>query len=252
MIVTFLGTGTSQGVPVIACRCRVCKSEDALDKRLRTSVHISTPTASLVIDTSPDFRQQMLRENIVRLDAVLFTHPHRDHVAGLDDVRSYNFVQKQAMPLYGSKEVIEYLKCEFHYAFENDYPGVPQFEIHEITGKPMIISGTTVLPFDVMHYKMRVNGFRIDDFTYITDANHIPTETFRKIEGTHTLVINALHKTQHISHFNLKQALEVIAQVNPKKAFLTHISHNMGLHHEVEKELPGNVYLAYDGLQIEV
>ncbi len=252
MIITFLGTGTSQGVPVIACACRVCRSDDPLDKRLRASVHIATETCSLVIDSGPDFRQQMLRENITRLDAVLLTHQHRDHIAGLDDVRSYNFLQRQPMPVYGNNAVLEYLKCEYHYAFENNYPGVPQFDIHEITGTPLTISGTTILPIEVKHHKLPVYGFRVGDFTYITDANYIPPESAKKIKGSRILVINALHRSPHISHFNLMQALEEIKKLKPERAYLTHVSHHMGLHREVEKELPENVHLAYDGLKIEI
>ena len=252
MIITFLGTGTSQGVPVIACKCRVCKSRDPLDKRLRTSVHIATGSCSMVIDAGPDFRQQMLRENITRLDAVLITHQHRDHVAGLDDVRSYNFIQHMPMPVYGNKEAMEYLKCEFHYAFENDYPGVPQLDLREIKGDPLNISGIQVLPVEVKHHRMSVFGFRIRDFTYITDANFIPPGSLKKISGTRTLVINALRKEPHISHFNLSQALEVIEDLKPERAYLTHISHRMGLHRDVERELPAHVHLAYDGLKIEV
>ncbi len=252
MIITFLGTGTSQGVPVIACNCNVCKSEDRLDKRLRASVHIAAGACSLVIDSGPDFRQQMLRESISRLDAVLLTHQHRDHIAGLDDVRSYNFIQRQPMPVYGSRAVLEYLKCEYHYAFENNYPGVPQFDMHEIKGDPLNICGITVLPIEVKHHKLPVYGFRIGGFTYITDANFIPPESVEKIKGTHTLVINALHRSPHISHFNLEQALKEIEKLKPERAYLTHISHHMGLHREVEKELPENVHLAYDGLKIEI
>ncbi len=252
MIITFLGTGTSQGVPVIACNCKVCRSDDPFNRRLRSSVHIVHNSTSLVIDSGPDFRQQMLRENISRLDAVLLTHQHRDHIAGLDDVRSFNFIQHSAMPVYGSQPVIDQLKLEFHYAFENSYPGVPQFDIHEITEKPLDISGISVLPIEFAHYQMPVYGFRIEDFTYITDANYISPESYKKIKGTNILVINALHKTRHISHFNLQQALEVIDKIHPKQAYLTHISHNMGLHQEVEKELPNHVHLAYDGLKIEI
>lgn len=252
MTITFLGTGTSQGVPVIACNCKVCRSADPVNKRLRSSVHIAHKSASVVIDAGPDFRQQILRENIIRLDAVLLTHQHRDHIAGLDDIRSFNFIQQCAMPVYGSQPVIDQLKCEFHYAFEKNYPGVPQFDIHKITAKPINISGINILPIEFMHYKMPIYGFRIEDFTYITDANYISPESFKKIEGTSILVINALHKTRHISHFNLQQALEIVDKLGPKQAYLTHISHNMGLHREVEKELPKNVHLAYDGLKIEI
>ncbi len=249
--VTFLGTGTSQGVPVIACTCPVCTSPKAQDKRLRTSVHIQTEDLSLVIDTGPDFRQQMLLSQVQHLDAVLFTHEHKDHTAGLDDIRAFNFKQKQDIPIYASEQVLAQLKREFAYIFaEHKYPGIPSVETFTIENKAFQIKNTTLLPIRVMHYKLPVFGFRIDNFTYITDANYIAPEEIDKIRGTEVLVINALQKESHISHFTLAQALEMVAEIAPKQAYLVHMSHRMGLHEEVSKELPSGVAFAYDGLVV--
>ena len=221
-----------------------------MDKRLRTSALVQTDGLNIIIDSGPDFRLQVLRSGIQKLDAILFTHQHRDHVAGLDDVRSFNFKQKKAMPIYGNELVIEQLRREFHYVFEKKYPGIPQLEIHRIDKKPFSVLGLPVTPIEVLHHKLPVLGFRIKDFTYITDANTIPEKELEKIVGTKTLVLNALQKDDHISHFTLDEALKVIEMIQPKKAYLTHISHKMGLHEEVSKELPPNVFLAYDGLSL--
>lgn len=247
---TFLGTGTSQGVPVIACDCEVCKSIHSRDKRLRTSVLIQTEDLNLIIDSGPDFRQQVLRSKLTKLDAILFTHQHRDHLAGLDDVRSFNFIQQKAMPIYGNELVIEQIRREFHYVFESKYPGIPQLEIHQIDNSGFNIKGLQITPIEVLHHKLPVLGFRIHDLTYITDANSIPEQEFDKIQGSKILVINALQKDDHISHFTLDEALKVIEIIKPEKAYLTHISHKMGLHANVSKELPSNIFLAYDGLTI--
>jgi phosphoribosyl 1,2-cyclic phosphate phosphodiesterase len=249
-IVTFLGTGTSQGVPVIGCQCKVCKSKDSRDKRLRTSVLLEIGNLNLIIDTGPDFRYQVLRAGLTRLDAILYTHEHRDHLAGLDDVRSYNYLQQSAMPIYGNNRVIEQIKKEFHYVFESSYPGIPQLEIREIGNEPFFIENLHIQPIQVLHHKLPVFGFRFMDFTYITDANIIPEAEFYKLEGTKTLVLNALQKDDHISHFTLQEALDVIARVKPERAYLIHISHKMGLHEQITGELPPNVMLAYDGLCI--
>lgn len=252
MNLTFLGTGTSQGVPVIACDCHVCKSTHAKDNRLRTAALIETGHLKIIIDSGPDFRAQVLRAGIKKLDAILFTHQHRDHVAGLDDVRSFNFKQKKAMPIYGNELVMDQIKREFHYAFDNDYPGIPQLEMHQIDNRPFRIEGLSILPIEVLHHKLPVFGFRIKDFTYITDANSIPDKEIEKIAGSKTLVLNALQRDDHISHFTLDEALKMIDRIQPEKAFLTHISHNMGIHHEVSKELPPNVFLAYDSLSVTI
>lgn len=253
MKITFLGTGTSQGVPVIACNCEVCRSLDYRDKRLRVAVHIATEGKSLVIDAGPDFRQQMLRARIHTLDAVIFTHEHKDHTAGLDDVRAYNFHQKRDMPVYGRLQVLDQIKREFAYAFaEIRYPGIPQISLFPITNQAFNIDGVAITPIEVLHYKLPVFGYRIGDFTYITDVNFISEEEKQKLSGSKVLVIGALQKEKHLSHFTLSEALQLIEEIAPTKAYLTHISHRMGLHRLVEEELPANVHLAYDGLTIEL
>lgn len=249
---TFLGTGTSQGVPVISCECDVCQSQNSKDKRLRTSILVSVDDKNIVIDTGPDFRQQMLTNDVKMVDAVLFTHEHKDHVAGLDDIRSYNFKSKKDMNVYASLRVQEALKREFAYIFADyKYPGVPQVQLHEISNEPFELCGTAVTPIDVMHYKLPVKGFRISNLTYITDANYISDTEKEKIKGSDVLVINALRREHHISHFTLSEALELIEELKPKKAYLTHISHLLGKHDEVSKELPAHVEIAYDGLKID-
>ncbi|MBW3544664.1 MAG: MBL fold metallo-hydrolase [Bacteroidetes bacterium] len=251
MVITFLGTGTSQGVPVIGCTCQVCQSLDFRDKRLRTSLHLQVEGKSLVFDTGPDFRQQMLRQRIHQLDAVIFTHEHKDHTAGLDDVRAYNFRQKKDMPIYGHPRVIKQLKQEFAYAFATHrYPGVPLLEVHEIGNEPFSIDGTTLLPIEVFHYQLPVLGFRIGDFTYITDANSIADAEKEKIKGSKVLVLNALQQQSHISHFNLQEATALAEELGAEQTYFTHISHRMGLHQEVNPQLPPGISLAYDGLSI--
>ncbi|MBL7851924.1 MAG: MBL fold metallo-hydrolase [Cyclobacteriaceae bacterium] len=249
MKITLLGTGTSQGVPVIGCGCEVCRSLDYRDKRLRTSVHLAVGAQSLIIDTGPDFRQQMLREDIRRLDAVIFTHSHKDHTAGLDDVRAYNFLQKMDMPVYGHAYVLQQLTSEYAYAFgPHRYPGIPQLKLHAITDEPFVVGDTTITPLPVMHLNMPVYGFRVKDFSYITDANAVSDMALDRLRGTRVLVLNALQREKHVSHFNLEEALMMAARIGAEKTYLTHISHKMGLHKEVEKELPAGVALAYDGL----
>jgi phosphoribosyl 1,2-cyclic phosphate phosphodiesterase len=250
--VTFLGTGTSQGVPVIGCKCSVCTSGDEKDKRLRSSVLIELDHTHIVVDTGPDFRQQMLRSNVDKLDAVLFTHEHRDHIAGLDDIRAYNFIQQQPMDVYAEERVIRALNYEFPYIFaEKKYPGVPQLNVNIISNLPFHINEITIIPIRVMHYRLPVLGFRIDQFAYITDANFISEEEMEKLIGVKHLVINALRKEKHISHYSLDQALQLIHQLSPKRAYITHISHQMGIHSEMQKELPPHVSLAYDELSVE-
>ncbi|MEM7106837.1 MAG: MBL fold metallo-hydrolase [Bacteroidota bacterium] len=253
MTITFLGTGTSQGVPVIACQCKVCQSLDFRDKRLRTSVHIDVEGKSFVIDTGPDFRQQMLREKIQSIDAVIFTHEHKDHTAGLDDVRAFNFKQKKHIPIYARNVVLTQLKREFSYIFaEVKYPGAPQIETNELDGQPLTIAGIEFIPIEVMHYKLPVYGFRVKDFTYITDANAISKSEINKIKGSQVLVLNALQKEDHISHFNLKEALEMAEIIGAEKTYFTHISHKMGSHKSIESILPQNVFLAHDGLKVTI
>lgn len=252
MKVTFLGTGTSQGVPVIGCTCEVCRSLDYRDKRLRTSAHVEVDGLSLVIDTGPDFRQQMLRENIRRIDSVIFTHAHRDHTAGLDDVRAYNFLQEMDMPVYGKTEVLEQLRTEYAYAFGKvTYPGIPRLEMREINLTRFNINGTHITPLPVKHMNLPVLGFRINNLCYITDANFIPDETLEKMEGTEVLVLNALQKEKHVSHFNIEEAIAQVERIKPRRTYFTHISHKLGLHADISKELPVNISLAYDGLQVE-
>lgn len=251
MTITFLGTGTSQGVPVIGCICEVCTSLDFRNKRLRSSIQLEIEGQSFVVDTGPDFRQQMLRERVKRIDAILFTHAHRDHTAGLDDVRAYNFMQKMDMPVYARQQVLEQLKIEYSYAFDkNSYPGIPRLLLHEIDQDPFLINGVSILPLPVMHLKLPVLGFRFKHFSYITDANYISDETIQKLKGTKVLVLNALQREPHISHFNLSEALETVERIAPELTYFTHISHKLGLHGDVSKELPDNIMLAYDGMQI--
>lgn len=253
MRITFLGTGTSQGVPVIGCSCEVCLSLDFRDKRLRSSIHIQEQQNSFVIDTGPDFRNQLLRERIHTLDAVIFTHQHKDHTAGLDDVRPFNFRQNQFMPIYGRDSVIEQLKKEFTYAFsDSKYPGVPMLTPHIIQNTAFEIKGTTFTPIEVMHYRLPVFGYRIHDFTYITDAKTISDEEKRKIAGSKVIVVNALQKGAHISHFTLSEAVAFLEEMQPEKAYLTHLSHTMGKHKEVERQLPEFIKLAFDGLTLDV
>lgn len=250
--VTVLGSGTSQGVPVIACNCHVCTSPKKKDNRLRCSVLLEIEGRNFVIDAGPDFRQQMLKFKVKSLEAVLFTHEHKDHMAGLDDVRAFNFIEKRDMDIYCSKAVETALRREYHYAFSDDkYPGIPQLNIINIENKPFQISGEIpVVPVEVMHYFMPVFGFRIGDFAYITDAKTVEPEEIKKLKGVKVLIVNALRREPHISHFNLEEALAFINEVKPEKAYLTHISHMFGTHEEIEKELPENVFAAYDGLKL--
>ncbi len=249
--ITILGSGTSQGVPVIACDCDVCLSIDTKDKRLRSSILVTSGDKNVVIDTGPDFRQQMLRANVKTLEGVVYTHEHSDHVMGMDDIRSYNFAQKKDMELYCSVDVEEAIKRVFSYVFRtNPYPGIPKVKIVSIENKPFEVAGIPFEPIEVMHYQMPVFGFRIKDFAYITDAKTIALEEKNKLKGVKVLIVNALHKREHISHFNLEEALAFIEEIQPEQAYLTHISHYMGKHEEVEPSLPANVRIAHDGLEI--
>jgi phosphoribosyl 1,2-cyclic phosphate phosphodiesterase len=251
--VTFLGTGTSQGVPVIACTCAVCRSTNPKDKRLRSSVMIEENDNVFVIDTGPDFRQQMLREDVRKLDAIIYTHEHKDHTAGMDDVRAFNYVSDAPANLYATIRVQEALKREFAYVFSGeDYPGIPRIKFHTINSEPFDINGTHFIPIEVFHMNLPVLGFRTGKFTYITDANRIPEKEMKKIEGSEVIVLNALRREPHISHFNLEEAIEILEELAPKKAYLIHISHQLGLHDEMDKELPGFIRCAYDGLSFEI
>ena len=253
MKITFLGTGTSQGVPLISCSCNVCLSDDSRDKRLRTSILIEENGKTIIIDTGPDFRQQMLRENVSSLNAVVFTHEHKDHTAGFDDIRAFNYVHKKKMDVYASARVQEALRREFAYIFSDfKYPGVPEVNLHLLENKLTVIEGIDFLPIEVIHYKLPVFGFRIKDFTYITDANYITDTEKEKIKGTKILVLNALRREPHISHYTLEQAVQLVKELKPEKAYFTHISHQLGLHADVQEELPSGIELAYDGFKIEL
>ena len=253
MVVTITGSGTSQGVPVIGCECKVCLSNNKKDKRLRSSVHILYKEKSIVIDTGPDFRQQMINNNIKNLDAVLFTHEHKDHVAGLDDVRPFNFIQKKPIDIFCNHQVFMALKREFHYIFDAkfQYPGIPKINRYEISKKKFFIDEKIkVEPIEVMHYKLPVLGFRIENFAYVTDAKTISINEKEKLNNLDLLIINALRVKEHLSHFNLEEALSLIKELEPKKAILTHISHYMGLHDDVQNTLPENIYVGYDNQKI--
>lgn len=248
---TFLGTGTSQGVPLIGCKCEVCQSPDPKDQRLRSSLMIESAGSRVVIDTGPDFRQQMLREKVDALDSVVFTHEHKDHIAGLDDVRAFNYIQKKAMDVYGTERVQTALKREFFYIFTGDnYPGIPKINLHTITDEPFSIAGIPFIPIPVMHMNLPVLGFKIGDFSYITDANSISESSKEIIYKSEVLVLNALRKEKHVSHFTLDEAIDLIKELKPKEAFLTHISHQLGKHSEVELSLPSHIHLAFDGLRV--
>lgn len=252
--ITFLGTGTSQGVPVIGSKHPVCLSEDSRDKRLRVSVLVSWGDKNFVIDCGPDFRQQMLTNKVASLDGILFTHEHSDHTAGIDDIRPFFFKQGD-IPIFAHKRVVKALKKRFSYIFDEKdrYPGAPAVEINYVKkGVEFALGGKTIIPVQAMHNRLKVFGYRIDDFTYLTDVKSIADKEFDKLKGTKILVINALRKEAHHSHFNLEEALDFVAKLKPKKAYFTHISHTMGFHGEVEESLPENVYLAYDNLTVEI
>jgi len=252
--ITFLGTGTSQGVPVIACGCRVCTSTNKKDNRLRSSIMVAgTVAGNIVVDTTPDFRYQMLRANVKHLEAVLITHSHKDHIAGMDDIRAFNFFQQRHIDIYASEFSQEIIMREFAYAFaEHKYPGIPEINLKTIDEDPFDVNGFTIMPVKVMHHKMPVLGFRFGDFTYITDANFISEEEKDKIRGSKVLVLNALRMEKHISHFTLGEAIALAQELNIPQVYFTHISHQLGLHDEVTALLPPGMALAYDGLEVEL
>lgn len=251
--VTFLGTGTSQGVPPIGCTSEVCLSSNPKDKRLRSSIHIEVEGLSIVIDAGPDFRYQMIRAGIRKIDALLFTHEHRDHTAGLDDIRPYNYLQEDHLDVYCTKHVLNTFKQQYHYIFdEKPYPGIPLIRFHQIENKPFEVRGIPIIPIEVMHFKLPVLGFRIGTFTYITDANYIAEEEQIKAKGSKHLVLNALRRESHISHFTLDEAVTQAKKIGAEQTWFTHMSHQIGLHDEVNAELPSNMQLAYDGQILEM
>jgi phosphoribosyl 1,2-cyclic phosphate phosphodiesterase len=252
--IEFLGTGTSQGVPVIACSCSVCSSEDPRDKRLRTSALVRVDGVTLLIDAGPDMRQQMLRAKVMEIDAVLLTHEHMDHVAGIDELRSFNFHMQRPMHIHANPATNAAVRRMFHYAFaEKDrYPGVPELVLHDLDGSEVEIAGVSIQPIEVLHHRMAVLGFRIGPLAYITDAKTIAQNELDKIRGVDVLVLNVLRKKEHISHLNLAEAMRLVDIIGPRQVYFTHISHLLGSHSEVSTELPSGVELAYDGLRVNV
>ncbi len=252
MKITFLGTGTSQGIPVIGCRCRVCTSADEKDKRLRSSVLIEQQGRVAVIDSGPDFRQQMLRAGVNRLDALLLTHEHKDHIAGMDDIRAFNFIMKEKVNVYATARVQQAIRREFPYIFDQvKYPGIPEINLHTIDQNPFVAAGMQFIPVEVTHYLMPVYGFRTGEFTYITDAKSIPEKEMEKIRGCHTIVLNALRLQTHVAHLTLNEAVTLLEQLNCRRGLLTHISHQLGCHEEINAMLPPHIRCAYDGLVLE-
>lgn len=251
---TFLGTGTSGGVPVLTCQCPVCQSVDFRDKRLRTSLLIRNQNQAVVIDTGPDFRQQALRARLLQLQGVVFTHEHKDHTAGLDDVRPYNYFYGQKnLPIYGRSQVLDQLKREYAYAFADEkYPGIPLLEPHIIHGQPFEVAGIPFEPIEVMHHKLPVFGFRIGQLAYVTDANYISDASLEKLQNLDVLILNALQIGPHISHFNLAEALEMARIIGAKATYFTHISHKLGKHRDIQSQLPPTISLAYDGLTLRL
>ena len=252
MKIKFLGTGTSQGIPVIGCNCKICKSKDKKDIRLRSSIYIKYKNQNFVVDTGPDFRQQVLTNNIKKIDFVLYTHAHRDHTSGIDELRSFNFIQKDTINAFGNESLVKQLKKDFSYIFNGtNYPGLPKVKL-KVVKKSFVFKNLNIKPIKVMHHKLEVLGYRIKDFTYITDANKISDIELRKIKGSKVLVLNCLQIDKHISHFNLKEAIDIVKNLKIKKAYFTHISHNLGKHFLINKSLPKNISLAYDGQEINI
>ena len=253
LTITFLGTGTSSGVPMIGCSCEVCSSTDPHDNRLRSSILVQTETTTLVVDTTPDFRYQMLRTHTNHLDAVVYTHPHKDHMAGLDDIRAYNFTSKKAMNIYANSLTEEAVRRDFYYAFtDTKYPGVPELNLITIDESPFLVGDIPVQPVQVLHHKMPVYGYRFGDFTYITDANRIEEAEKEKIRGSKVLVLNALRRESHISHFTLTEAVALAIELEVPEVYFTHISHQLGKHEDVNRELPPHIRLAFDGQTVRL
>lgn len=253
MKITFLGTGTSQGIPIIGSTHPVCLSENPKDKRLRVSVLVEWNDYTFVIDCGPDFRQQMLRANVTKIDGIIFTHEHADHTMGMDDIRPFFFRQGD-IPIYAHKRVLKALQKRFDYIFEtkNKYPSAPGVKEIEVKNKPFLAGDIKVIPVEGLHAKLQVFGFRFKNFAYLTDMKTLEVSEIEKLQNLDVLVVNALREKPHVSHFNLKEALAFIKKVKPKRAYLTHISHYMGFHDDVQQKLPINVYLAYDNLQITI
>lgn len=253
LTITLLGTGTSSGVPMIACECGVCSSTDKKDKRLRSSILVQSPNTTLVVDTGPDFRYQMLRQKVKHLDAVVFTHPHKDHLAGLDDIRAFNYMTKRPIEVYADALTEEAVRRDFYYAFADmKYPGIPELNLNTITQDPFVVGDIPVMPVPVWHMKMPVMGYRFGKFTYITDANRIDAASKERIRGSEILVVNALRREPHISHFTLQEAIDLVRELGIPTAYFTHISHQLGKHADVEAELPPGIHLGYDGLVLSL
>lgn len=251
--ITFLGTGTSSGVPMIGCNCEVCTSSNKKDNRLRSSIMVETADTIIVVDTTPDFRYQMLRLGVKKVDAIIFTHPHKDHMAGLDDIRAFNYINRKPMEVYCNYLTEEALRRDFYYAFsDTKYPGVPEINLNTITDQPFFVNELLIQPVLVWHMKMPVLGFRFGPFTYITDANFIEPAEKEKIKGSEVMVVNALRKEKHISHYNLEEAVALVQELQVPGAYFTHISHQLGLHNTIEQELPAGIHLSYDGLSIQL
>lgn len=253
MKVTFLGTGASHGIPIIGCNCAVCQSNNPKDKRLRSSIYIEVDGKHILVDPGPDLRQSALREGITKIDAVLITHEHKDHTAGIDDIRTFNYIMRKEIPFYAQKRITDTIATEYAYAFKlPHYPGAPEIDLHPIGNETFGINGVTVTPIMVYHGSLPTSAFRIKDFAYITDAKTIPESELEKLQNLDTLVINALRVEQHKAHLSLGEALDIIRILKPKRAFLTHISHKIPMYDELVKLLPANVMPAYDGLKIEI
>lgn len=253
MEITFLGTGTSQGIPVIGCDDPVCLSNDPHDKRMRSSLLVSKENFQVVIDCGQDFRMQMLQNKVTHLDALLITHEHADHTAGLDDIRQFS-LRKGELPIYAHPRVITNLEKRFDYIFDDKiiYKGKPKAEVHILKNEAFYIKGQKVIPIDMLHGDLQVYGFRIDGMAYLTDVSFIPKKEKEKLQNLDVLVLDALRIEPHYTHFNLEQALAVVDELQPKQAYFTHISHRLGFHKEVQKMLPENVFLAYDGLKVKI